>query len=63
MTLGRGDAAMAQMLVGDSGDALRWLAGRGIRFRLMYERQAYEPTGASASGAGSRSAPSTAGAG
>ena len=45
VTLGRGDPAMARVLVGDSGDALRWLAGRGIRFRLMYERQAYETDG------------------
>src|SRR4051812_44581297 len=38
VTLGRGDVGMAQILVGDSGDALRWLVGRGIAFRLMYER-------------------------
>ena len=42
VTLGRGDVAMARVLVGDSGDALRWMRARGIRFRLMYERQAYE---------------------
>jgi tricarballylate dehydrogenase len=42
VTLGRGDVAMARILAGDSGDALRWLRSRGIRFRLMYERQAYE---------------------
>ena len=29
VTLGRGDVAMAQMLVGDSGDMLRWLAAAG----------------------------------
>jgi tricarballylate dehydrogenase len=45
VTLGRGNVEMARVLVGDSGDALRWLAGRGIRFRLMYERQAYENDG------------------
>ena len=45
VTLGRGDEAMARILVGDSGDAVRWLHGRGIRFRLMYERQAYEQDG------------------
>ena len=36
---------MARVLVGDSADALRWLKGRGVRFRLMYERQAYERDG------------------
>ena len=45
VTLGRGDEAMARILAGDSGDAVRWLHGRGIRFRLMYERQAYEQDG------------------
>ncbi|MDA0180172.1 FAD-dependent tricarballylate dehydrogenase TcuA [Solirubrobacter phytolaccae] len=45
VTLGRGDPDMARVLVGDSGDALRWLAGRGVRFRLMYERQAHETDG------------------
>jgi tricarballylate dehydrogenase len=45
VTLGRGDEAMARVLVGDSRDVLRWLAGHGLRFRLMYERQAYEVGG------------------
>ena len=45
VTLGRGDEAMARILAGDSGDAIRWLHGRGIRFRLMYERQAFEQDG------------------
>ncbi|HWM11970.1 MAG TPA: FAD-dependent tricarballylate dehydrogenase TcuA [Solirubrobacteraceae bacterium] len=45
VTLGRGDEAMARILVGDSREALRWLHGRGIRFRLMYERQAFEQDG------------------
>ena len=45
VTLGRGDEAMARVLVGDSRDAIRWLHGRGIRFRLMYERQSYEADG------------------
>jgi tricarballylate dehydrogenase len=45
VTLGRGDEAMAQVLAGDSRDVLGWLAGHGIRFRLMYERQAYEVDG------------------
>ena len=45
VTQGRGDTAMARVLVGDSGPVLRWMATRGIRFRLMYERQAYEAGG------------------
>jgi hypothetical protein len=46
---------MARVLVGDSRDAVRWLAGRGIRFRLMYERQAY-PVGIVVNADGERSA-------
>lgn len=46
VTLGRGDEAMARVLVEDSADAVRWLARQGVRFRLMYERQAYEAAGA-----------------
>jgi tricarballylate dehydrogenase len=45
VTLGRGDEAMARVLVDDSGPAVRWLHGRGVRFRLMYERQSYEVEG------------------
>src|SRR5262245_37456792 len=45
VTLGRGDAEMAAVLAGDSREAVEWLAGHGIRFRLMYERQAYEVDG------------------
>ena len=36
---------MARVLVGDSGDVVRWLRGKGLRFRLMYERQANEVDG------------------
>ena len=45
VTLGRGDAAMARILVDDSGPVVRWLRDRGLRFRLMYERQSYEVAG------------------
>ena len=45
VTQGRGDEAMARILVEDSGPTVRWLHGRGLRFRLMYERQAYEVDG------------------
>ena len=47
VTSGRNDPALTAALVDDSQDALRWLHGIGLRFRLMYERQAYlnEATG------------------
>jgi len=45
VTLGRGDEAMARVLVGDSGGVVRWLRNKGLRFRLMYERQANEVDG------------------
>jgi tricarballylate dehydrogenase len=41
VTLGRGDPEMARILVEDSGAAVRWLRDRGLRFRLMYERQTF----------------------
>ncbi|WP_338603259.1 FAD-dependent tricarballylate dehydrogenase TcuA [Saccharopolyspora sp. SCSIO 74807] len=41
VTGGHNDPALTGVLVGDSQDALRWLHGKGLRFRLMYERQAY----------------------
>jgi tricarballylate dehydrogenase len=45
VTQGRGDEAMARVLVGDSQAAVRWLRDRGLRFRLMYERQSYAVDG------------------
>src|SRR4051812_11794840 len=45
VTLGRGDEAMARVLVDDSGPAVRWLHGRGPRLPLMYERPAHEGEG------------------
>lgn len=41
VTTGRNDPALTEVLVGDSQDVLRWLRRKGLRFRLMYERQAY----------------------
>ncbi len=41
VTGGRNDPALTGALVRDSQDALRWLHGKGLHFRLMYERQAY----------------------
>ena len=45
VTLGRGDEAMARILVGDSAGVVRWLHQKGLRFRLLYERQANEVDG------------------
>jgi tricarballylate dehydrogenase len=41
VTGGRNDPALTGALIADSQDALRWLHGKGLRYRLMYERQAY----------------------
>jgi tricarballylate dehydrogenase len=45
LTEGRCDAALTEILVDDSAPIVRWLADVGIRWRLMYERQAYESDG------------------
>jgi tricarballylate dehydrogenase len=46
LTGGRCDPDLTRALVGDSRAALGWLAGLGMPFRLMYERQAYaDPAG------------------
>ena len=45
VTLGRGDEAMARILVEDSREVVGWLHERGLRFRLLYERQAHETDG------------------
>lgn len=37
----RNDKALTAALIADSQDVLRWLRSKGLRFRLMYERQAY----------------------
>src|ERR1700761_1959126 len=42
VTGGRNDRALTEVLVTESMPALRWLAGLGLRYRLMYERQAYQ---------------------
>ncbi len=41
VTEGRTDRAMAGVLVREAQDAVRWLQKLGLRYRLMYERQAY----------------------
>ncbi|PXY35875.1 tricarballylate dehydrogenase [Prauserella flavalba] len=41
VTSGRNDAALTEVLVAESQDTIRWLHSKGLRYRLMYERQAY----------------------
>ena len=41
VTDGKTDRAMAEILVNESHAAVRWLNGLGLKYRLMYERQAY----------------------
>uniref|UniRef100_UPI002810A0A0 FAD-dependent tricarballylate dehydrogenase TcuA n=1 Tax=Microbacterium sp. TaxID=51671 RepID=UPI002810A0A0 len=41
VTDGRTDPDMARILVNEAADAVRWLHGLGLKYRLMYERQAY----------------------
>lgn len=42
VTEGNNDPALTQILVDESAATVRWLHSLGLRFRLMYERQAYE---------------------
>jgi tricarballylate dehydrogenase len=42
VTEGRTDPELARVLVSEAQDAVRWLHSLGLRYRLMYERQAYE---------------------
>lgn len=45
VTDGKCDPAMTEILISQSYDTMRWLRERGLRFRLSYERQAYETDG------------------
>jgi tricarballylate dehydrogenase len=45
MTGGRCDPELTGILVSHAAETVRWLAGHGIRWRLMYERQAYQTNG------------------
>lgn len=45
ITGGRCDPELTRVLVHDSAEAVRWLASKGVRWRLMYERQAYSTGG------------------
>lgn len=42
VTEGRNDPDLTEVLVAESKTTLRWLVGHGLKYRLMYERQAYE---------------------
>jgi tricarballylate dehydrogenase len=42
LTGGRNDPALTAVLIDEAAGTLRWLHGLGMRYRLMYERQAYE---------------------
>ena len=42
VTEGRTDPELARVLVSEAQDAVRWLHSLGLRYRLMYERQAYQ---------------------
>jgi tricarballylate dehydrogenase len=41
VTEGRCDPRLADILVGDSADVVRWMHDKGIRWQLMYARQAF----------------------
>ncbi len=42
VTGGRNDPEMTEVLISESQSTLRWLNSLGLKYRLMYERQAYE---------------------
>lgn len=42
VTDGRNDSELSEVLVGDVSNTIRWLHSLGLKYRLMYERQAYE---------------------
>ena len=42
VTNGRNDKAMSETLAAESQSTMRWLNSLGMKYRLLYERQAYE---------------------
>ena len=42
VTEGRNDPDLTEVLIAESQSTLRWLNSLGLKYRLMYERQAYE---------------------
>ncbi|MFF4692852.1 FAD-dependent tricarballylate dehydrogenase TcuA [Streptomyces sp. NPDC001307] len=45
VTQGRTDPELARILVGESRETMTWLRSLGLRFELMFHRQAYEVDG------------------
>ncbi|KAI9812734.1 MAG: hypothetical protein M1827_004490 [Pycnora praestabilis] len=45
VTGGRCDEALAEVLVGESWESVRWLAARGVKWELSFRRQSYEVDG------------------
>jgi tricarballylate dehydrogenase len=45
VTGGRCDRELTRVLVDDAAETIRWLHEKGIRFRLMYDRQSFEVNG------------------
>ena len=45
VTEGECDRTLTSVLVHDAGETIRWLHERGLRFRLMYDRQSFEVDG------------------
>lgn len=44
VTEGANDPALTEVLVAEARPTVEWLSGKGLPYRLMYERQAYERT-------------------
>src|SRR5918997_2183267 len=45
VTEGRCDEELTRILVDDAADTTRWLHQKGLRYRLMYDRQSFEVNG------------------
>src|ERR687890_563998 len=45
VTKGHCDKELTAVLVNESADTMRWLHEKGLRFRLMYDRQSFEVNG------------------
>jgi tricarballylate dehydrogenase len=45
VTEGRCDKELTTILVDDAADTIRWLHEKGLRYRLMYDRQSFEVDG------------------
>ena len=45
VTEGRCDKELTDIMVGDAADTLEWLHEKGLKFKLLYERQSFEVDG------------------